>query len=205
MDIYKINDIAELIKDNSYVAEQMVRLIRLADTGISNINLDYDYRNEKLKVLMLHQSECNEAYLDMEYEESKGTSTLFYVGVKVLFALQKGSFLAYDEINIALHSNLFKLLISFFHNPVSNPKGAQILFTTHDTSIVQNNYMRIDQIWFAEKNPNGETELFSAQDFRGIDTISVPFEAWYRSGKFGATPNIRRDIDYIFNGITSNN
>jgi len=58
--------------------------------------------------------------------------------------------------------------------------------------------MRADQIWFADKNEFGETEIYSAQDFAGIRE-DIPFDKWYLSGKFGAVPNINdSDIQFIF-------
>lgn len=127
--------------------------------------------------------------------ESEGTKALFKIAPYILYALDNGKFLAYDEISTAIHPSLFRFLVNLFHNPKSNPKGAQLVFTTHDASVADHNTMRADQIWFAEKT-NGNSELFSAQDFEDV-SINVPFEKWYRSGRFGALPKFG-SIDYIF-------
>ena len=131
--------------------------------------------------------------------ESAGTQVLFGVGARVLDVLERGSFLAYDEINIAMHPRIFQLLVKLFNNPVSNPNNAQLLITTHDTGLLQDNLMRADQVWFAEKK-DGVSELFSVQDFYDeVDEVKIcpPYEEWYRAGRFGAIPHTQ-DIESIF-------
>ena len=71
-----------------------------------------------------------------------------------------------------------------------------MIFTTHDASIAGEEFMRADQIWFAEKKADGTSDLFSAIDFEGV-SINTPFEMWYRTGRFGAVPRLSL-IDEIF-------
>ena len=104
---------------------------------------------------------------------------------------------AYDEINTAIHPALFQLIVSLFNNNKSNPNNAQLLFTTHDISIASDGNLRADQVWFAEK-VDGASQLYSAQDFDDIN-ITVPFDRWYKSGRFGALPKFG-NVDYIFEG-----
>lgn len=148
---------------------------------------------------MIHKSSSNglteRIALGMNLE-STGTKNLFGLGARILNILDKGGILAYDEMNIAIHPALFQLLVSLFHNPKSNPHNAQLLFTTHDASIAGESMLRADQIWFAEKGSDGGSQLFSAQDFDDV-SINLPFEKWYRSGRFGALPKFG-NIDYIF-------
>ena len=83
-----------------------------------------------------------------------------------------------------------------FKNPKANKNNAQLIFTTHDASIAGEEFMRADQIWFAEKKADGTSDLFSAIDFEGV-SINTPFEMWYRTGRFGAVPRLSL-IDEIF-------
>ena len=78
----------------------------------------------------------------------------------------------------------------------NNKNNAQLIFTTHDASIAGEEFMRADQIWFAEKKADGTSDLFSAIDFEGV-SINTPFEMWYRTGRFGAVPRLSL-IDDIF-------
>ena len=76
------------------------------------------------------------------------------------------------------------------------PCKSQLIFTTHETTFLDKDIFRKDQIWFVEKNEYGESELFSVQDFDGVRE-DTPFEKWYLAGKFGGVPNIR-EIEFIF-------
>ena len=209
----------EILKnDESILSQRLIRLIKISDFGIDNVKIiKHDFSkvqfpsgiDEKVKQLfindntweikMFHKTlEGNQQDLSIA-AESAGTQVLFGVGARVLDVLERGSFLAYDEINIAMHPRVFQLLVKLFNNPVSNPNNAQLLITTHDTGLLQDNLMRADQVWFAEKK-DGVSELFSVQDFYDKDdevNICPPYEVWYRSGRFGAIPHTK-DIESIF-------
>lgn len=211
------DDIAnEILKqDDSLISLRLKRLMKVADRCISDVKLkkneESDFRFPdsiplKIKQMIVRDNQWDIRVMHKDdqgaeiplsiYDESLGTQKLFGLGARILDVLDKGGVLAYDEIDIALHPELFKLLIKMFHSPNSNPKGAQILFTTHDTSVLNDNVLRADQVWFAQKDANCESELFNATDFEGA-TIQMPFEAWYRSGRFGALPKFG-NVDYIF-------
>jgi len=209
----------EILKnDESILSQRLIRLIRTSDLGIENVKIiENDFSkvefpsgiDEKVKqrfindnsweITMMHKTlEGNQQSLKLS-AESAGTRVLFGVGARVLAVLESGSFLAYDEMNIAMHPRVFQLLVNLFNNPVSNPRNAQLLITTHDTGLLQDNLMRADQVWFAEKH-DGVSELFSVQDFYdGVDGITIcpPYEALYRSGRFGAMPHTK-DVESIF-------
>ena len=207
----------EILKsDDSILSKRLVRLIKTSDLGIENIKIiEHDFSNvqfpsgldENVKqrfitenateIRMFHKTlEGNQRSLNIG-EESAGTQVAFGVGARILDVLERGSFLAYDEMNVAMHPRIFQLLVRLFNSPVSNPKNAQLLITTHDTGLLQDSLMRADQVWFAEKQ-DGISELFSVQDFYDDEVnICPPYEAWYRSGRFGAIPHIK-DIENIF-------
>lgn len=203
-----------LKSDKSHIFVQLKRLVHIADIGVHDIHMQEHTEEEfkfpdfvpesqrkqfvqahKWEVKMIHKSNGKDFPLDMELE-STGTKYLFGMGARVLEVLNRGGILACDEMNVATHPELFKLLVSLFNSSKSNPKNAQLLFTTHDASVIGDGSFRADQVWFAEKNENGESELFSAQDFEGVG-IAIPFDAWYKSGRFGALPKFGL-IDYIF-------
>lgn len=208
-----------LLKENKKLFEQLRRLIHIADLGISNVNIvehkEEEFRfpdniSEESRRDFIQNNKWEFALIHPVYDEggivsnhrmpirleSTGTKNLFGVGARVLDVLNRGGVLAYDEMNIALHPALFHLLVELFHNPHSNPHNAQLLFTTLDSSIAGQSILRADQIWFAEKSKEGVSQLYSAQDFEDIG-INVPFDSWYRSGRFGALPKFG-NVDYIF-------
>lgn len=209
----------EILKnDESILSKRLIGLIKTSDLGIENIKIiEHDFSNvqfpsdldENIKqrfinenareIRMYHKTlDGDQRSLNIS-AESAGTRVTFGVGARILDVLERGCFLAYDEINIAMHPRIFQLMVKLFNNPISNPQNAQLLITTHDTGLLQDNIIRADQVWFAEKQ-NGVSELFSVQDFYDeVDEVNIcpPYETWYRSGRFGAIPHIK-DIENIF-------
>jgi len=89
------------------------------------------------------------------------------------------------------------VLIQFIH-PMANPYNAQLIFATHETTLLDRNNFRKDQIWLTSKDKFGCTKLYSVYDLdvEGLRD-DVPFDKWYMSGKFGGLPKIK-DLDFIF-------
>ena len=127
---------------------------------------------------------------DLE-EESSGTIKLFAMAGPMIDILQKGGVLIIDEINNGLHPLISEFIVRLFNNPQNNPKNAQLIFTTHDTTLLNKHLFRRDQIWFTEKNNLARTQLFSLGSFDKKEVRwDVPFDRWYLSGRFGALPTI---------------
>ena len=138
----------------------------------------------------------NEMELSFD-EESKGTNVLLVLGTVILDILDKGGVFIIDEIDTSLHPRLAKFLALLFTHPIANPKQSQLIFTTHETTFLDKDLFRKDQIWFVEKDDYGASELFSVQDFDEVRE-NTPFEKWYLAGKFGGLPEIK-EIAFIFN------
>lgn len=122
---------------------------------------------------------------DLE-DESDGTKKLFSFAGPWLDSLKNGRVLFIDELHDSLHPNMVKFLINLFNNKETNPNNAQLVFTTHETSVLDQNVFRRDQIWFCEKK-NGESSLFPLTDFsprKGTENL----EKAYLSGRYGALP-----------------
>lgn len=85
-------------------------------------------------------------------DESNGTRNLLFLAAPVLNILNKGLTLVIDELDNSLHTLLVRELVRLFHRPEINTGGAQLIFTTHDTSLLDApNLFRRDQVWFVEK------------------------------------------------------
>lgn len=128
-------------------------------------------------------------------DESTGTRSLFVIGGIVLDALEEGKLLIVDEFEKNLHPAITEYLIKLFHNDITNPKNAQLVFATHDVTQLSNDNFRRDQIWFTQKDEYGATELFRASDIGGV-RLNTPLDKWYASGRFGVTPIID-DSDFL--------
>ena len=121
-------------------------------------------------------------------EESDGTQKLFAFAGPWLDVLSKGRILFIDELDTSLHPLLVRFLIENFHSDVTNRNDAQLVFTTHDTSILDTELFRRDQVWFVEKDRENATKLYPLSDFSPRKGEAL--EKWYLKGRYGALPFI---------------
>lgn len=118
--------------------------------------------------------------------ESSGTGRLLLLLDRAFTCLEKGSLLVVDEIDLSLHSLACLAFVQLFNDPLINLKGAQLIATTHDTNLICSPQLGRDQIWFAEKNASGATEIYPLSDFKVREGDN--FERGYLRGRFGALP-----------------
>jgi uncharacterized protein len=144
--------------------------------------------SDNLEAITLHKKNDSqqEVQFDLD-EESQGTQRLFDISGRWIDVLQQGEILIVDEIDRSLHPVLSKALIKIFHNPEVNKKNAQLIFTTHDTTLLDEEMLRQDQIWFTEKD-NSMTKLYSLLEFRPHQDESL--QKGYLLGRYGAIPFI---------------
>jgi AAA15 family ATPase/GTPase len=105
-----------------------------------------------------------------------------------------------------MHPLIAEMIIKLFNDPEVNPKGAQLIFSTHNVTLMSNELLRRDQIWFAEKE-NGASTYFSLADFdKNIVKPKSPFNRWYLEGRFDAIPRIDyRSIVSILKSLRDSN
>jgi len=128
---------------------------------------------------------------DLATHESQGTRRLFVLAEPILAALGSGTVLVVDEIDARLHPILTCAIIRLFNTPETNPKHAQLIFTTHDTNLLGSELFRRDQIWFVEKSRRGESTLYSLVEYKVRDSKvrnDAAYEKNYIAGRYGAIP-----------------
>lgn len=136
-----------------------------------------------------HVTEKGEATFDL-LDESSGTRNLLFLAGPILDILDKGLTLVVDELDTSLHTLLVQSLVRLFHRPEINTGGAQLVFTTHDTSLLDAyGLFRRDQVWFVEKKPDQSSSLFSLLDFSPRKNEAL--ERGYLQGRYGALPFLR--------------
>lgn len=123
-------------------------------------------------------------------DESNGTQALFRSAGAWLNVFENGEVLFFDEIDTSLHPLLTRYLVEQFHSDDTNPNGAQLVFSTHDTTLLNQELFRRDQIWFVEKQPEACTKLFPLTDFSPRNDEVI--ERWYLRGRYGALPILNR-------------
>ncbi|HSU14764.1 ATP-binding protein [Longimicrobium sp.] len=121
--------------------------------------------------------------------ESAGTRTLFALAGAMVEVMTSGGTLVVDELDRSLHPHLALKIVRMFNDPETNPNGAQLIFNTHDTNLLDTELLRRDQIWFTEKGDDGATRLFPLTDFRARKHENL--ERGYLQGRFGAVPSVR--------------
>lgn len=181
--------------DNEALRNRIVSFAKYADLGIESIakidnqivSSHRQYDNEG--------REINNVTFSFNSNESEGTIKYFSLAYPIIDALDNGKRIVIDELDSKLHPLLVKKIITLFNSSETNPKGAQFLFTTHDTFLLSANLFRRDQVWFTQKDNFGATEAYSLAEYKVRRTS--PFEKDYLQGKYGATPIIG-DMENIF-------
>ena len=172
---------------------QALALLRLADLGIDEVVIDESEPVDgagAARLRLLHQSVDGPVPLDFG-AESEGTRTWFRLIGPVLGALKLGSVVLFDELDASLHPTLSGQLIALFQDPATNPQDAQLIFTSHDTSLL--NHLNRDEVWLTEKAEDGATRLGALAEFAGERVrASVNLEKAYLHGRFGALPDTDR-------------
>lgn len=121
-------------------------------------------------------------------DESAGTQKLFALAGPLVEALDKGGLMVIDELDARLHPMMTRAIVRLFNSNETNPKGAQLIFTTQDTNLLDNALLRRDQIWFTEKDRQGASHLYSLAEFREPVRNDANFERNYIKGRYGAIP-----------------
>ena len=147
-----------------------------------------EVRNEEQEVhelLFHHVTDHGEAVFSLG-DESMGTRNLLFLTGPVLEILDKGMVLVVDELGSSLHPLLVRRLVELFQNSRFNKKGAQLIFTSHDTSLLDQDLFRRDQIWFVEKDRDQASKLYPLSDFSPRKNEAL--ERGYLMGRYGALP-----------------
>lgn len=193
--------------------EHILNFMRMADLSISDVIVEKrpfdidalpnemptvvkevfaeDFKDKQfVEIKTIHKSAEGEQVLFEFNEESIGTQKFFAYAGPMIHVLDKGCVMFIDELHNSLHPKLVWLLVNLFHSNEYNPKNAQLIFTTHETSILNQDVFRRDQIWFCEKGKEQETNVYPLTDFsprKGRENLELA----YLSGRYGALPYLR--------------
>lgn len=190
----------DLLEDRSRLRGEALALLRMADLGVRDVAIVESPAGRttlasgetttdiRRSVWLVHDDGGDGQPLPFD-EESAGTRTWYRTIGSVLPALSSGSILVFDELDASLHPTLAAHLLGIFADRRTNPKGAQLIFSSHDTSLLA--HLNRDEVWLTEKRKNGSTRLGALSDFAGERVRrSAKLESAYLHGKFGALPDI---------------
>lgn len=163
-----------------------------ADFTTNQISIE-DAEQQHLLINTFHKSAPSESFV-FEREESNGTQIFFYAMLTILDIIKNKKFLLIDEIEVSLHTKLVEYLIELFHAG----QGAQLVFTTHNTNLLNLNKFRKDQIYFVNKKENASSDLYSLYDYKDFrETMDA--EKAYLQGRFDAIPYINDSVENLKN------
>lgn len=209
----------QLAKDSNYIAEEISTFLQEIDVPVTEIkfnspsiqsndkefnvnftyyktdkdildeNIDDDKAKIKTRTILIHKTLLGEASFDF-HEESKGTQNL--IGFWLPWSLinyENDVFrvLVVDELDSSLHPNI---VASLLEQQLKSKLSAQLIFTTHDTHIMDTKLLRRDQFWITERDANGATQLRSIHDFQGRE--SEDLEKRYYEGRYRGLPLIKK-------------
>lgn len=160
--------------------KQMLEILSTADSDIVDIRI----QGGELKTF--HRNNPDIAF-DFETEESEGTKTLFRMMLSIIDIIQKGKMLFIDEIDTSLHTHLVEYIINMFNDS----EHAQLVYTTHNTHLLNTDFQRRDQVYFVNKREDGSSDLYSLYDFKDFRD-SYDMEKAYLQGRFDAIPYLSK-------------
>lgn len=167
---------------NSY-KYKLLGFLSAIDTGIKDIG--YDDSEKDLFFYTVHRGKDGKDYPLALFDESEGTIKSIMLFIYASNAIMTNKSMFIDELNVKLHPLLLKFIVDLFYDYNSK---AQLIYTTHDTTLMDKKFFRRDQIWFVQKDQYGYSELSSLSDFR-IRT-DASFEKDYLAGVYGGIPFI---------------
>jgi ABC-type transport system involved in cytochrome c biogenesis ATPase subunit len=207
--------VADTIRDDPAFRDEVSRVLREADFGIGElqVNLSEDSRRpfnseflaaipmemrpvfdgtHPLTVQAIHSIPGTKEIevFDLDEAESNGTQRFFALAGLWLLAFRNGRMRVVDELDCSLHPVLTRKLVQLFQSPEVNKKGTQLIFATHDSTLMDQSLFRRDQIWLVEKDAGQASRLFSLYDFEDTPRKGEALEKRYLAGRYGAVPSL---------------
>ncbi len=180
------------------VKKLVLDMIREMDLDIEDFRIEEKEENF-IEVYTKHTVNEYSTELTLS-EESSGTRKLFGLLPFIARSLVFGTTLVIDELDAKIHPVLLRYVIMLFNNMEINKNGAQLIFTSHDLSTMNNEIFRRDEIWFVAKGKEQNSKLYSLVEFKNGKGESVRMDAkydkQYLEGKYGADPYLKNIIDW---------
>lgn len=206
---YSIN----LMQQNPEVKRIFVDILNALGTGVKDVKVKLEKTRVSAKDLPSDMPDSLKAFLssqdanmieakliydkfetDLMSEESTGIKKLFEVICPIIDILNNGKILVCDEIETGLHETIVSQIIKLFHG-AQKDRFAQLIFSTHDTSLLDSSLFRRDQIWFTQLDNERATDLYSLIEIKNVRKTEN-LEKGYISGKYGAIPVLNRNFSF---------
>lgn len=165
--------------------------------AIKKDGLKEPINDKTVEVLTLHdavdkEGKATEVLFSLK-EESDGTQKIFALSASITGALLTGSILVIDELDAQVHPLITRALIKLFQSE-QNSENAQLIITTHDSSLLDQETLRRDQIWFTEKDEYSSSQLYSLFEFK--PRKGENFRRGYLDGRYGGIPFLTSNFSF---------
>ncbi len=202
---------SQLVKTDSEAKDFVVRMLAQADLGIDDVQIESlnassvqlpegmpaEIRDSILQELsagrinatrFVHRHADSDAkeLFDLIADESAGTIRFYTLLGPLWKMLKDGACIAIDELDASMHPLLARAVLGMLHDPAVNTKGAQVIATCHDASLLDQDFLRRDQIWLSEKENDGGTIIRPLTDFSPKQKDAL--QKRYMAGRYGAVP-----------------
>lgn len=191
----------ENFNEDERVQDDVVRFLSTFDDSIRKFHVEKtegtaDGDFPRIRVEALHRMNDGEGYYPLPFaEESSGTKKLFSLYPFLRDVLSNGLVLFIDELSGRLHPLMVRNIVNSFLDPQINVNHAQLILTTHDSTLFSSALLRRDEIWITEKNHDGISELYSLSEFRRNDGNKArkgeALMKRYLNGEFGGIPSLK--------------
>lgn len=205
--LHDANEFTRKIINDSKLGEFVLRFLKIADPSISFLQIRpspaftnavmgvaaaYPLFPSKDELIFIHVYDGKQYPLH-DFEESSGTMSLIALSCFLYDVLKEQRILMIDEFDSSLHPLICRAIVDTFLSKAPG-NGSQLLFTTHDLSLLSLDLFRRDQIWFAEKGKDGGSDYFSLADIGGV-RVTDKVVRDYLSGRYGAIPSVKGLVD----------
>lgn len=204
--LVNVNELMVLDSFNTY-KKVILKALEICDTDITDI----EARKEQvpspvampgqgelsftlvdvLKFKTFHRNQ-KDVMFDLDLEESSGTRKLFQILIRLLDVVKNKKSIMMDEFDMGLHTRLADFILDLIHAS----EGSQLLFSSHNTNLIDVKRLRRDQIVFVNKSEDGATEVYSLYDFKDFRE-NMDAEKGYIQGRFDAVPYVDSSVDSI--------
>ena len=185
---------SKFMHEDHKVLEEVEGLLCKLDTGLDGIRIKKTESEDDYQIYAVHYVEGKEVLWLFE-EESMGTQRLLSLVFLMNVVFSSGCNVILDELGSNIHPNINRKIVRLFQNPKTNPKRAQLIFSSHDNTLQRDNLLRRDQIWFTQKRSDQSTQLYPLSDFKVRNDLAI--DRAYLDGRFRAVPFIPDDDDLI--------
>lgn len=204
--LVNVNDKMILDGFNTY-KDVILKALEVCDTDITDIEVrkeqipapvmvpgqgDVSFKLvDVLKFKTIHRNN-KDVMFDLDLEESSGTRKLFQILIRLLDVVKNRKSIMMDEFDLGLHTRLADFILDLIHAS----DGSQLLFSSHNTNLIDVKRLRRDQIVFVNKSEYGATEVYSLYDFKDFRE-NMDAEKGYIQGRFDAVPYVDSSVDSI--------